>query len=118
MAHRSTRAKPDGYPRSMSRAKLDAMVEEATVDCDNEAEQATGLFTMLEDNLAVPFETSVLGVTVTVERIDLDAGDRIVAICRRGQVRQAIPLLDLPLPMPAPEGAEWIAAYRHWLGDQ
>jgi hypothetical protein len=92
------------------------MVEEATVDCYNESEQATGLFTMLDDNLAVPFETSILGMPVVVERVDLDAQDQIVAICRRNQVRQVISILDLPLPTPAPEGAEWIAAYRHWMG--
>jgi hypothetical protein len=51
---------------SLSRAQLDAMVEEATVDCYNEDEQATGLFTLIEDNLAVPFATKVLGVPVTV----------------------------------------------------
>lgn len=28
--------------------------------------------------------------------------------------RQTIHLLDLPLPEPPPEGAKWIAAYRHW----
>jgi hypothetical protein len=84
-------------------ARLDAMVEEATVDCYNEAEQVTGLFTMIEEHLAVPFETLVLGV-------------QIVAVCVRGQVRQRIPLLDLTLPKPAPHGAEWIDAYRHWLG--
>lgn len=42
------------------------MVEEATVDCYDEKEQLTGLATMIEDNLRVPFETTVLGVTVTV----------------------------------------------------
>ena len=36
------------------KARLDAMVEEAIVDCYNEYEQATGLFTMIADNLAVP----------------------------------------------------------------
>ena len=41
---------------------------------------------------------------------------RLVAICVRGQHRQAIAILDLPLPDPPPQGAEWIAAYRHWAG--
>ncbi len=91
------------------------MVEEATVDCYNESEQATGLFTVLEDSLAVPFETSILGVRVVVDRVELNTRDQIVAICRRDEHRQAIPIVDLPLPTPAPEGAEWIAAYRHWL---
>ena len=42
---------------TISNARLEAMVEEATVDCYNEEEQATGLFTMIEENLRVPFET-------------------------------------------------------------
>jgi hypothetical protein len=42
------------------------------------------------------------------------AVSRIVAICRRGAQRQKIPILDLPLPSPQPDGWEWIAAYRHW----
>jgi hypothetical protein len=39
---------------------------------------------MIEDNLAVPFETMVFGTMVVVERIDLTDRDDIVAICRRG----------------------------------
>jgi Calcium binding len=98
------------------KARLDAMVEEATVDCYNEEEQATGLFTMIEEHLALPFETTVLGVPVTVKGVDMKPDGQIVAICVRGRVRQAIRILDLPLSTPAPDGAEWIAAYRHWLG--
>ena len=98
----------------MTRAQLDALVEEATVDCYNEDEQATGLYTMIENNLGVPFQTTVLGVKVTVESIDLADRGHIVATCRRGAFRQTIPVLDLPLPTPAPDGAQWIEAYRHW----
>jgi hypothetical protein len=100
---------------AMSKAQLDAMVEEATVDCYNESEQITGLFTVIEDELATPFKTQVLGVEVTVERVTLNDNDQIVAICSREKLRQTIPLLDLPLPTPPPEGAQWIEAYRHWL---
>lgn len=96
--------------------QLDAMVAQAMVDCYNEDEQATGLFTQLEDNLAVPFTTHVLGVPVTVESLDLMDTNQIVAICSRDQEQQAIPLVELPLPASPPEGAEWIDAYRHWLG--
>jgi len=32
-----------------SEARLAAMIEEATVDCYDEDEQVTGLFTMIED---------------------------------------------------------------------
>ena len=40
----------------MTRAELDALIEEATVDCYNDEEQITGLFTMIDEHLAVPFE--------------------------------------------------------------
>ncbi len=97
-----------------SRAHLNQLVEEAIVDAYNESEQRCGLFTMIEDHLALPFETEVLGVPVTVERIDLTEADEVVAICRRGRRRQRIAVLDLPLPGPRPNGAEWIEAYRYW----
>jgi hypothetical protein len=97
----------------LSEAELDALIDEATVDCYNEDEELTGFAVMLEDNLALPFETMVLGVTVTVNEIrQTESG--IVAICVRGKHRQAIPIPDLPLPDPPPQGAEWVAAYRHW----
>jgi hypothetical protein len=47
----------------LSKARLDELVEEAIVDCYNESEQVTGLHTMIEDNLAIPFETTVLAST-------------------------------------------------------
>lgn len=101
---------------TISKDRLDGMVEDATVDCYNEAEQVTGLFAMIEDNLAVPFETAVLGVSITVASVHLTDRDQIVAMCSRDELRQAIPILDLPLPTPPPEGADWIEAYRRWLG--
>lgn len=102
----------------LSKARLDRLVEEAIVDCYNESEQVTGLYTMIEDNLALPFETTVLGVPVTAERVDLTQREEIVAVCRRAGVRQTVPIIDLRLPSPRPAGAEWIDAYRHWLGGE
>jgi len=52
-----------------------------------------------------------------VEEATVDCYDDIVAVCRRGGERQAVRLLDLPLPSPPPAGSEWIAAYRHWSGE-
>jgi hypothetical protein len=97
-------------------AELEAMIEEATVDAYNDDEQLTGLFTMLEEHLGLPFTTAVLGVEITVDGIDLTPDGRIVALCSRGGMRQSIGILELPLPSSAPEGAEWIEAYRHWAG--
>ncbi len=100
----------------MSRAGLDALVEEATVDSHDEDEQIAGLYTMIVENLDMPFHNTVLGIEVTVDDIDLteDRHGRIVAHCSRGAFQQAISVLDLPLPTPPPDGAQWIEAYRHW----
>ncbi|GIE34550.1 hypothetical protein Ait01nite_075950 [Actinoplanes italicus] len=57
----------------------------------------------------MPFETEVLGVPVGVRKVDLRSAG-IVAICHRGRLRQAIGILDLPLPDSAPDGAHWIEA--------
>jgi hypothetical protein len=99
-------------------AKVAEMIEEAIVDACDESEQATGWFTMFESHLELPFETQVLGVRVTVEKIELRGDNRIVAVCRRGRAKQSITITDLPLSTPKPPGAEWIEAYRHWSGRQ
>ena len=100
--------------RSLTRAKLDQMIEEATVDAYGESEQTGGFLTLLEERLQLPFNTEVLGTQVTVERVDLTDDGQVVAVCSRGKLRQRIPILDLTLPDPPPKGAEWIEAFRRW----
>ena len=100
-------------PRS-ARAQLDELVEEALVDAYGDSEQATSFYTMMENDLHLPFETEILGVAVSVESIDITDDDRLVAICRNGKIRQRISLMELPLPSPPPDGAQWIVAYRYW----
>ena len=97
-----------------SKARLDKLIEEATVDCYNESEQISGFFCMLEERLALPFTTKLLGMEIIVERVELTAEEEIVALCRRGRDRQRISILNLPLPRPKPPGAAWIEAYRRW----
>jgi hypothetical protein len=98
----------------LSDAELDALVERATVDAYDEYEQLASFRVVIEEHLAVPFRTTVLGVEVAVTRIDLLSGTGIAAICSGGKQRQAIGILDLPLPIPPPGGAEWIGACRRW----
>lgn len=93
---------------------LDELIAEGTVDAYGDDEELTGLYTMIEDNLARPFETEVLDVPVTVEHVQLTDTNCVVAICRGNDRRQAIGVLELPLPSPPPAGAEWVAAYRRW----
>jgi hypothetical protein len=86
--------------RLPSKQRLEELVREAIIDAYGESEQRIVFLTMLDENLALPFETQVLGVSVVVVRVDLTAADEIVAVCRSGAQRQAIPILELPLPTP------------------
>ena len=52
--------------------------------------RSTGLLHLIEENLALPFTTSVLGADVAVVGIDLTDTDEIVAICTREGQRQRI----------------------------
>jgi len=103
---------------TVGRTRLKAMIEDATVDAYGKSEQRGGFLCLIEENLETPFETELLGIPVIVERIDLTDDETIVALCRKGQHRQTIPLLDLPVPMLLPTGWEWIEAYRTWCRGQ
>lgn len=97
-----------------SARELDKLIEEATVDAYDEEEQATGFYTMIDDNLALPFRTRMFGVEISVVAVEMDDHGGISAVCENAGKQQRIGLLDLPLPSPLPSGAEWIAAYRRW----
>ena len=97
---------------------LDKLIEEATIDCYDEQEQATGFLTMIEENVVLPFMTRVLSVEVSVVAVEMDDDCSLKAVCKHGSQRQRIGLTDLPLPSPPPSGAEWVAAYCHWVHGQ
>jgi hypothetical protein len=90
---------PDGHCKTNT-------VDEAIVDAHGEEEQKFGLLTMMQEHLVLPFAVSLLGVEATVEKVTMTCDGRIVAVCQRDGVQQRIDILDLPLPKPAPAGAE------------
>jgi hypothetical protein len=100
--------------RRISASRLETMIDEAIVDAYTESEQAGGFHAMIERELDLPFETTVLGDTVIVKEVNVTNANEVVAVCYRGRERQAIPILELPLPDPPPAGWEWIEAYRRW----
>ena len=93
-------------------ATLEALIDEAVVDAHDDEERRMGFLTMLQDSVALPFGTEVLGVLVEVTEIETNDAEEIVAVCERGQHVQRVPVVDLPLPKPPPEGFEGIEAYR------
>ena len=107
---RKLKRKPEANLPSLSRARLEALIEQALVDAYGDEEQTGGFFTTIEEHLALPFSVSIQGVEAVVKKVDMTRDGRIVAVCQRNGIRQRIEILDLPLPKPAPAGAEWIAA--------
>ena len=75
-----------------SKARLERLVAEATLDAYGEAEQRTGFLCSMEEHLELPFETAVLGFAVTDEKVDVTEADEVVAICRRGRASPRSPL--------------------------
>ncbi len=111
---RKLKPEPETNLPPVSKARLEKLIAEAVVDAYTEQEQAVGFLTMIQDHLVLPFSVNILGVEAVVEKVDMTRDGRIVAVCRRENIRQRIGILDLVLPTPTPAGAEWIAAYRHW----
>jgi hypothetical protein len=99
-----------------SAAHLEALIEQATVDCYTEAEQAVGFYTMISEHLALPFKTKILGREADVVGILMNGYDLLLAVCMVGRKRQRISLADIALPSKRPAGAEWVVAYRLWSG--
>ena len=115
-AARRTRAVGSVAVGEWSDDELDELIEQAVVDAYGDDEQRSGFLVMIEEGLALPFQTQVLGVSVAVVGIEQADDGSVVAVCRRGRMTQRIGVLDLPLPVPAPAGAQWIEAYRRWAG--
>lgn len=106
-------------PPAAKKARWEAMIEEATVDCYNEDEAFAGMLATLEDRLEFPFEARVLGERVEVIELDeRESSERrgIVAKVRKGERQYTVALADLEVVEKDSETAEWLAAYRYWLG--
>ncbi|HLY12331.1 MAG TPA: calcium-binding protein [Planctomycetota bacterium] len=113
------RKKPREKPllQRWKKSKLEDLIRRAVVDSDDEEEQQMGFYEALEEHLRFPFKTSVAGVPVVVQGLDVGEDDELLAVCLRGGERVGVPLLDLPMPKPPPKGAEWVEAFRLWVAE-
>lgn len=96
-------------------ASLDGWLARRLADRYDRADRLTGLLTMLEQQVRLPFPTRVLGMSVVVDGLELTGSAQLVAVVRRGQHELRIGLDQLPLPDPAPAGVPMIAASRPFL---
>lgn len=106
-------------PPAAKKARWETMIAEATVDCYGEYEACAGMLATLEDRLEFPFEARVLGERVEVIELDEGASSErrgIVAKVRREGRQYTVALADLEAMEKNSETAEWLAAYRYWVG--
>jgi hypothetical protein len=97
------------------RARLRALIEEATVDCYNDYEQHLGLMTMIEEHVVCPFQAKVIGEEVeVVELCGPDSGFGLDAVCHYKGKDYKIDAGALEWPRRKPAGFEWVEAYLAW----
>ena len=97
------------------RERLQALIEEATVDCYGEDEELIGLWTMIEDQVVCPFRAKVVGEEVEVTSFEWPGGGKVFyAVCERKGKKHRVDLSSLEWMKPYPEGFEWIEAYLAW----
>jgi hypothetical protein len=98
-------------------ARLQALIEEATVDCYDENEARVGFVTMIEDNVVCPFKAKVIGEEVEVVGLRAArSGLGVMAVCAYKGKEYPIDIDSLEWPKKKPEGYEWVEAYHSWLG--
>lgn len=103
----------------MDQKRLEALLEEATVDCYGEEEEFTGVLYTLADNLNFPLQARAMGNLVEVNGLDDNQSSPrrgILAIVRQGDQEYRVSLSELEFVEPDPVSAEWLAMYRYWLG--
>ena len=97
----------------------DAM-QEACVDCYGDDEQISGLTTMVDQELAFPFQGQVLGETVHVVGTSAPLHDPrgIDLVVVHKDKQYAIAAHSVEIPKPLPEGHLYLAAYLDWKSKQ
>ena len=102
-------------PADRNEARLRALIEEATVDCYNEAEEHMGLMNMVEENVVCPFKAKVIGEDVeVVELRSPEAGFGLDAVCRYKGKDYRLDVSSVEWPKKKPQGFEWIEEYLQW----
>ena len=95
---------------------LDTLIDEITVDCNDEYEQLMGFENAFDEDANFPCPGTVIGEEVEVLSVAVKDNRReLIATCKRGSRRYDIALLDIDL-RPDPATSRLVAAYRRWLG--
>jgi hypothetical protein len=96
------------------RSDLQTLIQEITVDCNNDDEELMGFENAFDEQANFPCPGTVIGEQVTVLYVATKNGRReLLATCEHHGRRYELALLDIELHTdPATE--RLVAAYRHW----
>jgi hypothetical protein len=103
----------------MDEARLKALLEEATAHCYDEEDEFWGVFAALMRGLSYPLQARMQGEDVTLVGLDGHTSDLhvgVIALVLKGDQERTVSLSNLEILDPDPASAEWLAAYRYWLG--
>jgi hypothetical protein len=95
---------------------LDVLIDDITVDAyDDDDEQLQGFANAFDEDAKFPWPGTVTGEDVEVLSVSVKNHRReLIAICKRGNRRYDIALLDIDVRAD-PATTQLIAAYRRWL---
>jgi hypothetical protein len=99
-------------------AVLEELIAKITVDAYNDDEQLWAFRQALADNLTLPCDGSVIGEPLSVIGFDYDGNERrgLTAKCHREDGSEhVVAACEVVLP-PRTRGAQYLGAYRKWLG--
>lgn len=104
---------------SWSDAELDDRIEEIIVDAYGDDEQLSAFACIIDELLDAPAGATAMGQAVELTAVE-DGGARVGlrATVRSPTGKWTVALVDITVePVPHPEVAMTVAAYRRWLGD-
>lgn len=99
-----------------SRARMEELIEEGTIDCYDDGEAIAGMEASVQDGVVCPFGAKVSGETIKVLRLEsAKRGVGIDAVYQHKRKRCRVNLASLEFVEPLPEGFDWIEAYFVFL---
>ncbi|MBS3138661.1 hypothetical protein J4207_03050 [Candidatus Woesearchaeota archaeon] len=92
------------------------IIEEATVDCNDEYEQISGWICLLDDNIATPCNCTIGKQNLVLEKIDNVVNTAcIVGVIHFGKSKMRVLIQDIVLKDST--AMNYINAYKYWCKD-
>jgi hypothetical protein len=103
----------------MDKAKLEALLAEATAHCFDEEDEFWGMFSALVRGLSFPLPATVSGEAATLIGLDGHTSDLqsgVMAQAQMGDQEKSVHLSEVELVNADATSTEWLAAYKLWVG--